>query len=198
LVATGAAAFAGVAASPLCRPTSPGTVIGAIITGIGFLGAGVIFKEDFNVSGLNTAATLWCSAGVGTLCGVGMRVESLALASVIILINVVLRPIAHYFAQAPADAASEMESTYRVYGLVEKRGEEALRTHLVREATAAKLRVRDLHTEFVGRGQSRISANLVLAGRDDRRLDGVTERLGLLPGVKAVRWQMERSASHFE
>jgi putative Mg2+ transporter-C (MgtC) family protein len=54
LVATGAAAFAAAAVDPLCR-VNPGTVIGAVVTGIGFLGAGVIFKEDFNVSGLNTA-----------------------------------------------------------------------------------------------------------------------------------------------
>ena len=44
-----------------------------VVSGIGFLGAGVIFKEGLNVRGLNTAATLWCSAAVGLLAGEGNK-----------------------------------------------------------------------------------------------------------------------------
>jgi putative Mg2+ transporter-C (MgtC) family protein len=44
-----------------------------VVSGIGFLGAGVIFKEGLNVRGLNTAATLWCSAAVGLLAAGGLR-----------------------------------------------------------------------------------------------------------------------------
>ncbi|MBV9288491.1 MAG: MgtC/SapB family protein [Hyphomicrobiales bacterium] len=44
-----------------------------VVSGIGFLGAGVIFKEGLNVRGLNTAATLWCSAAVGLIAGKGIR-----------------------------------------------------------------------------------------------------------------------------
>lgn len=47
--------------------------IQGIITGIGFIGAGVIVraKDDHGVRGLTTAATVWVSAGIGTLCGLG-------------------------------------------------------------------------------------------------------------------------------
>ncbi|MCS6834237.1 MAG: MgtC/SapB family protein, partial [Flammeovirgaceae bacterium] len=45
-------------------------IIGQIVTGIGFLGAGVIMKDGMNIQGLNTAATIWCSASVGALAGV--------------------------------------------------------------------------------------------------------------------------------
>jgi putative Mg2+ transporter-C (MgtC) family protein len=44
------------------RPTR---VAAQVVSGIGFLGAGIIFRDGFNVHGLNTAATLWCSAGWG-------------------------------------------------------------------------------------------------------------------------------------
>jgi putative Mg2+ transporter-C (MgtC) family protein len=197
LVATGAAAFAAAAVSPLSR-SNPGPIIGAIVTGIGFLGAGVIFKEDFNVSGLNTAATLWCSAAVGTLSGMGLWTESLVIAAAVMSINVLLRPLARHLAQAPADAASEMESTYKIYGQCTRKAEQALRSGLLQEAAGANLRVRDLHSEAVDGGLSRLSAFLVLAGRDDRRMDGVVNRLGQLPGVRSIRWQIERRASHFE
>ncbi len=52
-------------------PDSPGRIAAQIVSGVGFLGAGVIMREGMNVRGLNTAATLWCSAGIGVLCGLG-------------------------------------------------------------------------------------------------------------------------------
>ena len=48
-------------------------VLAQIVTGIGFLGAGVILRDGFTIHGLNSAATLWCSAAVGSLCGFGLR-----------------------------------------------------------------------------------------------------------------------------
>src|ERR1700732_5314453 len=54
----------------------PTRIAGQVVTGIGFLGGGVILREGLSVRGLNTAATLWCSAGVGTLAGAGLLVEA--------------------------------------------------------------------------------------------------------------------------
>ena len=55
-----------------------------VVTGIGFLGAGVIFKEGLNVRGLNTSATLWCSAAVGLLAGEGLALFGLVGAVLVI------------------------------------------------------------------------------------------------------------------
>lgn len=74
LVATGAAVF--ILSAMSTDPASAGRVAAQIVSGIGFLGAGVIMREGLNIRGLNTAATLWCSAGIGVLCGlvsIGMR-----------------------------------------------------------------------------------------------------------------------------
>lgn len=46
-----------------------GRIVSYVVSGVGFLGAGVIFKEGGNVRGLNTAATIWCSAAIGALSG---------------------------------------------------------------------------------------------------------------------------------
>ncbi len=48
------------------------TVIGNIVVGIGFLGAGVILHEGNKVRSLTTAATVWVVAGLGILCGIGL------------------------------------------------------------------------------------------------------------------------------
>ena len=49
----------------------PTRVIQGIVTGIGFLGAGVIMRDGFNISGLTTAASIWASSAIGIMVGVG-------------------------------------------------------------------------------------------------------------------------------
>ncbi|WP_347989430.1 MgtC/SapB family protein [Methylomonas sp. AM2-LC] len=65
----------------LALPTSadPTRVIQGIVTGIGFLGAGVIMKEGLNISGLTTAASIWASSAIGILCGSGFYLAAIML-----------------------------------------------------------------------------------------------------------------------
>ena len=58
----------------------PTRVIQGIVTGIGFLGAGVIMKEGFSISGLTTAASIWASSAIGILIGVGFYAAGMLLA----------------------------------------------------------------------------------------------------------------------
>ena len=88
LVALGAAIF--VTYSHVVPDGAGDTRIAAqVVWGIGFLGAGVIFKEGLNVRGLNTAATLWCSAAVGLLAGEGLALYGL-LAAAFVLCDVAI------------------------------------------------------------------------------------------------------------
>lgn len=52
-------------------PNNPDRIASNIITGVGFIGAGVIFKNEFNVNGLTTAATIWIAAAIGMAIGNG-------------------------------------------------------------------------------------------------------------------------------
>ena len=58
----------------------PTRVIQGIVTGIGFLGAGVIMKEGFSISGLTTAASIWTSSAIGILIGMGFYAAGMLLA----------------------------------------------------------------------------------------------------------------------
>src|SRR6201991_4745470 len=78
LVAIGAAAFVDLAMH-LAGPDGATRVIAYVVSGIGFLGAGVIMKEGTNVRGLNTAATLWSSAAVGACAGADLAAQAVAL-----------------------------------------------------------------------------------------------------------------------
>lgn len=68
-------------------------VIGQVVTGIGFIGAGVILHRGTAVRGLTTAATVWCSAGAGCLAAIGQFQELLLFTIVIVVINVFLGPV---------------------------------------------------------------------------------------------------------
>ena len=67
LVAAGASAFVMAGSLLVDDPSATGRVVSYVVSGVGFLGAGVIFKDSANIRGLNTAATIWCSAAVGVL-----------------------------------------------------------------------------------------------------------------------------------
>ena len=66
-------------------------VLSQVVTGIGFLGAGVIMKDGFTIHGLNSAATIWCSAAVGCLCGYGMWRQAAIAVPVVVAVNWILR-----------------------------------------------------------------------------------------------------------
>ena len=68
-------------------------IIGQIVTGIGFLCAGVIFKEGISVHGLTTAGTVWCSSAIGCLAAGGFFIETLIATSLILLVNILLKPV---------------------------------------------------------------------------------------------------------
>ncbi len=64
-------------------------VLGQVVTGIGFIGAGTILHQGTNVEGLTTAATIWCSAGAGCMAAIGMYEELAVITILVIIINFV-------------------------------------------------------------------------------------------------------------
>ncbi|MCK0130889.1 MgtC/SapB family protein [Flavobacteriaceae bacterium F08102] len=96
LVAVGAAVFIMVSlkfySSDKIDPTR---VIGQVVTGIGFLGAGVILKRHNEISGLTTAATVWCSAAVGCLAAIELYAELLIFVLAVVFINLIFGLIDH-------------------------------------------------------------------------------------------------------
>ena len=66
-------------------------VLSQVVTGVGFLGAGVIMRNGLTIHGLNSAATIWCSAAVGCLCGYGMWRYAAISVGVILFINWIIK-----------------------------------------------------------------------------------------------------------
>lgn len=94
LVALGAAAYV-IAGVLIGDPTGPARVAGQVVTGVGFLCAGLIWHEGGTVRGINSAATVWCSCAVGVFCGIGMLLWAALITALVVLANVVLHYIEH-------------------------------------------------------------------------------------------------------
>jgi len=94
-VATGAAAFVllSIKVSAADSNIDVTRSTAQVVMGVGFLGAGVIFRQGSNVHGLNSAATIWCSAAIGCITAFGYFAEALICTFLVAIINTVLEPV---------------------------------------------------------------------------------------------------------
>ena len=190
LVALGAASF--VVFENLFSTEADLTRVAAqVVSGIGFLGAGIIFREGLNVRGLNTAATLWCSAAVGVLAGGGALPYASAAAALVIAVNLLLRPLVQRINRQPL-ASAELQSGYVVNVVCKGDREAHVRALLLQGLSAGSIHLRRLDSSNI-EDSDRVEVLAVLSA--DRRSDGVLEqivgRLSLEPSVTAARWRVE-------
>ena len=109
LVSMGSALFTIMGAYDFPTQGDRNRVAAGIVTGIGFLGAGVIIKEGMTVIGLNTAATLWATAAVGALCGVWMWREAIVGAMLVVAGNGLLYPLSKWIDNRPLKPGTSRE-----------------------------------------------------------------------------------------
>ena len=193
LVALGASGF--VVFSMMFSGDDPTPVAAQVVSGIGFLGAGVILREGINVRGLNTAATLWCSAMVGTFAGAGHLVPSAIGAGFVLVTNLFLRPLVRLINKQPFGAA-EVETQYSVELRCDGQQEAHMRALLMQAASSARLGLRRLTSENLEDSpQVTVSALLVSADRNDAALEEIIGRMSLEPYVTAVHWQAQHAAA---
>jgi putative Mg2+ transporter-C (MgtC) family protein len=188
LVAAGAAAF--VMCGYMTRDNSRGEaqIVSYVVSGIGFLGAGVIFKDAGSVRGLNTAATIWCSAAIGAICGLGNPLHALVLTAVVLSTNIILRPLAYRLYPAQT-AGEEQEVTYGFELICRPDDEAHMRALLLQAMSRSKLILTGLSSEDIeGAARMRVHAQIKGLGRQDEALEQIVVRLSLEPGVTSVSW----------
>ena len=93
MVAFGAALF--VVAGQVLGGDGAARVLAQVATGIGFLAGGVILRDGFRIRGLNTAATIWCVAAVGSITGLGRFVLAAEITVMVIIGNSVFHWLEH-------------------------------------------------------------------------------------------------------
>ncbi len=171
LVAVGAALFVDIAVRMHgIYGDTPGAlhVVAYVVSGVGFLGAGVIMREEGSVRGINTAATLWGSAAVGAAAGADLMVEAVLGAAFVLAANTLLRPMVNAINRQPIDT-EETEVTYSVK-VIAPRDQQKEALELLEDTLEAA-------SYPVGEPDIEISAALISTAVDSEELDRFIEAL---------------------
>jgi putative Mg2+ transporter-C (MgtC) family protein len=189
LVSVGSALF--VSLSQLIdNDGSPTRIAGQVVSGIGFLGGGVILREGFNVRGMNTAATLWCSAAIGTLAGSGFLWQAAFGTAAIIATHLALRPIVK-MVDAQSKTSQDVDMIYQIKVVCENEQTAAIRTIFLRHVNSQPnmsihgIATRDAEKE----GTSAVVVDIYSSERQDKYLNEIVTRISIEPSVTSVGWE---------
>jgi putative Mg2+ transporter-C (MgtC) family protein len=195
LVALGAATFV-MFAGLFPGEASPTRVAAQVVSGIGFLGAGLIFKEGLSVRGLNTAATLWCSAAIGMLSGAGFLAHALLATVLVIGVNLLLRPAVAWINQRLPAPPAEPGQAYNVSVICRGADEAHVRALLLQGLASGEMHLFELEsTNIEGSDRVSVAAALRADKRSDAVLERVVGRLSLESTVTSARWRVNNGAS---
>jgi putative Mg2+ transporter-C (MgtC) family protein len=186
LVALGAAGFV-IFSQLFPNEVSQTRVAAQVVSGIGFLGAGIIFRDGFNVHGLNTAATLWCSAAVGLMAGAGAWSFAVLLTGLVVFVNLGLRPLVKLLKRY-TQAGVPLTRTFRVALSCVPQDEAAMRALILRTLTVGGLHLSEIAGQTVD-GRVEISATVTGDGMSDQMLEQAIQRLGAEPGLLKLHWE---------
>jgi putative Mg2+ transporter-C (MgtC) family protein len=175
----------------------PTRIAAYVVSGIGFLGAGVILRDGVSVRGINTAATIWCSAAVGVLSGAGYVPAAAIGAAFILLAHLVLRPVARRLDRLPATTDTEVETIYEFRAICRARDEAHIRALVVQALTRDDFVLHSVRSKDLDQGSSQVevTAELRRYGRDDIALEAAVSRLSLEPSVSSVTWNTREPAA---
>jgi putative Mg2+ transporter-C (MgtC) family protein len=195
LVAAGSALFVLVTALTDDREATA-RIAAQVVSGIGFLGAGVIMREGLNVRGLNTAATLWCSAAVGVMSAFGEVIEAAAGALTVLGANIVLRGLTQRINRQDVKTATELEHRYRVSVTCRDEDEARVRTLLLHAVAGMSLVLQSLTSNDLEDepGRVEVSAELTATLQNQAQLEQLVSRISLEAGVTSVRWAIVKEA----
>ncbi|MFF2050889.1 MgtC/SapB family protein [Leifsonia sp. NPDC058194] len=190
LVSLGAALFVVMGAYSFHGPgADPTRVAAQVVSGIGFLGAGVIMKQGASISGLNTAATLWASAAVGALAGGGLTLVAAGGTLVIMLANTALRPLGRLLDRRTGSTgleSAEVDYTFEVRCRVESEAD--VRALVFDAVHRPAFTVRSITATDEPDGAVLITAAVHSDERDDRAIEEALAAVVRTEAVTAVRW----------
>lgn len=185
LVALGAAAFV-IFSQLVPNEVSPTRVAAQVVSGIGFLGAGIIFRDGFNVHGLNTAATLWCSAAVGLISGIGAWEYAALLTAFVVFVNLGLRPLVK-FMKRHTKAGVPIVRAYKVVMAGNPGDEAAIRAMALRILPLNGLHITELDAQTTD-GLTELCATVSGEGTSDQTVEQAVAHLGAEPLIRRLRW----------
>lgn len=200
LVAVGSALFVmlGVAGAEDRPAADPTRVAAQVVSGIGFLGAGVILRDGLKIRGLTTAATLWCAAAVGSLAGAGMELLAVVGGAAILGTTILLRPLSRlvnrHTAGVPLTAvmtSGGATTDYLFEVVTAEKSEQRIRALVLQAVARPEFTLRSIDIRAAKDSRMRVLAGLSVPNAEDHHgLEAAVQRISLDPKVVSSRWWM--------
>lgn len=186
LVSIGAALFA--LLDTMMNAGDTTRIVAGVVTGVGFIAGGVILKSGSNISGLNTAATMWATAAVGALAGFGLWWEAAAAAAAVIVLNLVLQPVADAINRR-SKRTQESETHYRLTVICQDPSRTAVSAAIVQAVSATELALQSLTQVRIDATSAEVRADLLSSKPENEILEDLSSRLLSNPGVQRTDWE---------
>ena len=158
-----------------------------VVCGIGFLGAGVILKDGSNIKGLNTAATLWCSAAIGILCASGLILEATIGTVFILITNIVLRFVGRKMDET---LRHKGEVTYRIKVKCYKSNRDNIRSVISKNVTP-ELKIINVESHTFEENKVAIIAKIIVLDSNSHLIEELMNQINLEEGVLSLGWDKE-------
>ena len=185
LVSLGAAGFVTFAAL-FPDDINPTRVAAQVVSGIGFLGAGIIFRDGFNIQGINTAATLWCSAAVGLISGSGHVAYAVAMTSLIVFSNLGLRPVTRWLKKLSTHT-EPLDRTFHVKLACLHEDERDIRASLMVNLGNHDLDLTKIISR-AGKNVAKMSLMISSLSADEAQIKSFISQMTLDPRVLRIDW----------
>ncbi|SET15463.1 MgtC/SapB family protein [Anaerobranca gottschalkii] len=169
---------------------SPTRMAAQVVSGIGFLGAGVIIRDGLNVRGLNTAATLWCAAAIGVLTSAGFILEAFLGTIFVLIANIYLRTFIKKV-EGEIPPSTTFETNYVLRVVCTEKSEFHIRALLLHMMQEEDLMLNNLSSEDLSHDLVEVIAKLTSLGKNHLALEKIASRISLETGIKSVGWEFE-------
>lgn len=164
-------------------------IAAAIVTGVGFLCSGYIFKNGMSVKGLGTAATLWCSAGVGVLCAGSYRLEAVFVTLFLFIANALLsllspkiRPLKMF-----DDSKTDVDYIFTIVCL--KDVVDKVKTVMLEEdKNSENIEVTTIKVNNITEDKVRINIEIEQKDEDIMRLEDIVKKMDSIDGIFSKGW----------
>ena len=182
LVSLGAFLF--VSISDLAKAGDVTRIAAQVVSGIGFLGAGVILRDGTNIKGLNTAATLWCSAAIGALTALGLLIEASIGVAYILLANLFLRFISRKLLRKTIHTKI-LNYTLTIFGKEDK--EAYIKNTLMQKLKLNHILIKSFSTKKID-NQVQLEIELEVESTFQEDINSIINKLCTEPGVISIKY----------
>lgn len=189
LVCTGSCVFT--LMSFMVDTPEPTRIAAGIVSGIGFLCSGIIFKDGSNVKGINTATTIWCTASIGVIAATGYIIFGAFATILVILVNLLFKPIDRRMKPIKS-LQMEMEEYYSLKIICEEAKEISIRRVILDLVKECGLTIMNLESGDLIGSKVEIRATLLSPERTTADTpEKIVSRICVMEGVYSAGWKAE-------